>query len=276
VELRLEGAGWVWVDQEGDYGFGVTQTLYFGANGVFRGTLDLLSYDPRLDVASIVFHPWGAPTVASAPVGDVSAYAQTAGALLFQLSPLGWVGVHNSGAKKAVQTNIQRAFERRLSTDITATLDVRTGQFDMLFHPLGPGVAPVRPIRSTTTEGERFVANEVQELRPRVPHVIGPLDPAAGALIDFDVQGPAIRYRCECKPVVEVAFAPVLSGNTPTLAPVPLGANWGVVSGQTTRAVSMPCRWYLVTEVVGAAPPVGMTSVGVRVRGRTWIGAPVQ
>lgn len=226
-------------------------------------------------MASIVFHPWGSPTVESAPLGDVSAYAQTGGAFLIQLA-LGWTGHPDAVARKTVQSELQKAFEGRLSTDITATIDVRTGQFDFIFQPLGPGEVPFRPMRGAMSEGERFVANELQELRPGVPQVIGPLDPAAGALIDFDVRGPPVRYRCECKPVIDAAFAPVLTGNAPTIAPTPLGTNWGVVSGQATRAVSMPCRWYLVTEVDAPTPQADTTQAAVRIRGRTWIGFPIQ
>jgi len=271
VEFSLDGAGWVWVDMS-KLGFGVTQAVYFQANGGFRGTLDLLTYDPMLDVASIVFHPWGPPVVQSAPVGEIDAYAQNAGAMLFQISPLGWFGVHDSIAADEARLRLRKAFERRLSTDITATLDVRTGQFDFVLQPLGPGVAPLRPIRSPMSERERFVADEIQELHPNVPQVIGPLDPAAGALIDFVVQGPPVRYRCECKQVIDAAFAPVLSGMSPHLPPLPLAANAGVASGTTTRSVSLPCRWYLVTET--DAPT--FTTAAVRIRGSTWIGFPVQ
>jgi hypothetical protein len=270
VELSLDGAGWVWVDMSKS-GFGVTQAVYFQANGAFRGTLDLLTYDSTSNVASIVFHTWGSPVVQSAPVGEIHPYAQNAGSFVFQVM-LGWTRIHRSIAEKEARQELQQAFERRLSTDITATLDVRTGQFDFVLQPLAPGMAPFRPIQSPMSDGERFVANEIQELRPGVPQVIGPLDPAAGALVDFDVRGPPVRYRCECKQVIDAAFGPVLSGAVPSLSPWTLAANAGIASGTTTRAVSLPCRWYLVTET--DAPD--FTTAAVRIRGRTWIGFPMR
>jgi hypothetical protein len=267
VALTLSGPGWVWVEQE-ENGFRVQQFVHFNATGTFGGTIDLLAYNSRLENAAVVFHPQATPLVSSENTGELEAHAQSFFAGFAEGITLGLVGTYaDSRAREEAEGLLREAFTKRLTTDLTATINVRTGQLDFLPQPMVDGAAPQRPNVDPLFEREHFFANEEQELHPGAPQIIGPLDPAAGALVDFVVDGPSVRYRAECGSTVLATLFGAQAGQAVTLLP-PSPPNSGAVMGRTTRSIFLPCRWYLVTE--SDAP----THVKVRVHGVTWLGAP--
>ncbi|MGH7270515.1 MAG: hypothetical protein ACREJ3_08800, partial [Polyangiaceae bacterium] len=151
VAFELSGPGWVWADRS-ESGFALHQFVFFKAHATFGGTLDLLAFDPRLDAASIVLHPQGQPIVQAGHVGDIEVHSDSIVASLLEGATLGLLGVFaDSAASAKAEELLRSAFQSRLSSDVTATINLRTGQFDFVFRPLAAGTMPLRPISEPRT-----------------------------------------------------------------------------------------------------------------------------
>ena len=213
---------------------------FFNAHVTFGATLELLSFDPRSDVASIVLHPQALPVIRAGHVGEIVTHANSLISGFAQGFTLGLVGLWaDSAAGAEAEKQLDDAFQRRLRSDVTATINVGTGQIDFVVAPLPSGVAPMRPITTPLANGDRFVVNERQELHPGMPRVVGPFDPAAGALVDIFTDGNQVRYRAECRSTIEAAFGRSVPLGQPPALPPASSTTSGVVRGLETQAVAM-------------------------------------
>jgi hypothetical protein len=268
VAFEISGSGWVWADHEGAV-FSLHQFVFFSAAVTFGGTLDLLAFDRGLDTASVVLHPQGQPVIQVGPRGPLDVRANPGVSSVFGGAILGLLGdVVDSRAAATAEELLGAAFRSRLSSDVTATVNLGTGQVDFIVEQLPSGVVPLRPFTGPLADGDRFLVNEQQELHPGMPRVVGPFDPAVGALVDFFTDGNPVRYRAECRAVVESAFGrSVPVGQAPALPPASATTS-GVVLSRATASIVMPCHWYLLTEANTVA------RVQVRVHGATFLGPP--
>jgi hypothetical protein len=269
VAFELGGSGWVWADHDGMV-FSLHQFVFFNAAVTFGGILDLLAFDPRLDTASLVLHPQGQPVIQAGPRGALDVRPSSGVSTVFGGVILGLLGdVVGSRAATDAQQLLGAAFRSRLSSDITATINLGTGQVDFMAEQLPSGVAPMRPFTSPLADGDHFLVNEQQELQPGMPRVVGPFDPAVGALVDFLTDGHPIRYRAYCRATVEEAFGRSVPVGQPPALPPPSPTTSGVVPSRATASIAMPCHWYLLTEADT------LTRVQVRVHGATFLGPPI-
>jgi hypothetical protein len=102
----------------------------------------------------------------------------------------------------------------------------------------------MRPITTPLADGDRFVVDEQQELHPGMSRVVGPFDPASGALVDFFTDGNPVRYRAECRSTIEQTFGRAVPFGQPPVLSLASPTTSGAIRGRATQVVVLPCHWY--------------------------------
>jgi hypothetical protein len=260
VTLHLAGFGWRWVD-ESKFGFKLRRYVYFNAAVDAVGGVDI-TYDPPTHVASMWFSPTGV-RVGGGGVGHVETESSLGGMVLNVLT-LGLAESYaDTKAREQISVRVRSTLMTMMSRGFTITYDVERRQADMLPQALAAGIAPRRPFKGDLP----WLANERQIIRAERggAQLIGPFDPAIGVDVDVVVENGvgSVQYRPLCEADVAIGFAPVMTGAYPKM---PIANNQTAMARygepRTVRIAMPTCRWFFVTEAVGAA-----VTVGIRMRG---------
>lgn len=200
LDLHLEGRGWTWVDEAGAgplaTRFAVRGMLRFGLALDMPVDLDL-GYDRQARLATLWLTPREAPRAAVTPTGPLPVQAEGSWSGL-----VGRIGeiLGGSPADRAgplLQAQAGALIAGRLRSGVTATVDLCTGQPDVVVGALGGGERPDRPF---SADGRPWLDNERVLLRPGGLDVSGPYATAGGRLeVELEVEeGPGVEARVLC------------------------------------------------------------------------------
>lgn len=252
VAIHIAGPGWVWVDQVGGklgFHYRVQQHVPFSAHGTIGGVLSVLSYNGTGDVATVTFHRLGQSLTGAQNAGGIAPFAENGLAIVGSIFSGGGLDAVAAGqARTLADSQLSEAFQTKLSSDASFTVNLFTGATDALFIPLPSGVAPKRPFEEQPlSDDEHILAVENQDLHYGWPQVMGPFEPTPNAMVDFRVVGPLSRYEAICSGDLEPWLFPLSNGTSP-LAEFERARPMTPVSAPVVSIpISRSCRWYLVT-----------------------------
>jgi len=260
IALGLRGRGWTWVERgtTGPLGssFTVRGHLRFQTSIDLAGEIDL-GYAVDRKLVSIWLSPREAADATVTPLGAVPVAPD--GGWSSVVGALG--GVFGDTVEQRARVSVQQEgsaqMRDRLTSGLTVTASLCTGQTDVIVGALGNGVTPERPFAA---DGKRWLSNQRVRLRPNGLDVAGPWE-ATGSRVRIDLEverGATIDARVMCSAEASAVAEAWLAGRAPERAArvrraQRLAAHDSVAFELETR----DCPLVLVTQPApGATEPV--------------------
>jgi hypothetical protein len=254
IEVRLQGPGWYFVDENGP-DLSLHQQVPFNLAIEVDGRLDANLTD---GVLSLWLLPDREPKVKLTASRELDVRASSPLGAFLRWMPL--VPVRAMAAERFSDAAVS-ALRIKLRDGATATYDFGSGQGDATLGRLAVGRTPERAFQDPT----RWLVNDRLLLAPVAAHVMGPIAPGPTRL-DVDVeQGTGITYRAVCDEDLDKNYAALVGGRASEIPQREVVAN-GTVMGQglhTTDFVVPDCKFYLVVSAASGSPK---TLAAVRVR----------
>jgi hypothetical protein len=117
----------------------------------------------------------------------------------------------SKGARKAVATEGSRGMQRELQSGFTVTVDLCSGQRDVVPVALGDGVTPERPVEA---RGRKWLDNERVRLHPGGFDADGPYESKGPLRVEMEIErGAAVRARLMCQQDARRVITAYMSGN---------------------------------------------------------------
>lgn len=254
LQVRLQGPGWYFVDEDGP-DLSLHQQVPFNLAIEVDGRLDA---DLSNGVLSLWLVPDHEPKVALSASKNLDVRASSAWGAFLRWMPL--VPVRAIAAERFSDAAVS-ALRIKLRDGATATYDFGSGQRDAALGKLALGQTPHHAFDDHTP----WLVNDRLLLGPSAVHVLGPI--AAGPTrLDVDVQqGTGIAYRAVCERNLDENYSALAGGRAGDIPRRVVVAS-GTVSGpgtHTTDFVVPDCKFYLV---VSAARGSAATLAALRVR----------
>lgn len=247
--MRLEGPGWIWVEQEaaGPMGstFKVQGFLRFHGIMELEGSVDL-AYTDKARLISLWMTPQADVKASITPTGSVPVEPE-GGWSSFLAAVGGAIGDSiEERAKPMVEEQGGQMMAEVLQGGFTFTVDVCTGQADSTVGPLANGEKPVRPYPH---DGILWQANQRVRLRAGGIDVAGPFA-SDTAPIHFDFEGES-GEGADVELYCEADAANVVRAH---LADEPINTSWRPI---TTHRIDPGSSSYLEADS-GRCPVVAI------------------
>lgn len=254
LNLRLQGPGWYFVDQNGP-DLSLHQQVPFDLAVEVEGRLDAQLSD---GVLSLWLLPDSEPKVELSASRDLDVRAASPWGAFLRWMPL--IPVRTMAAERFSDVATS-ALRIKLRDGATATYDFGSGQQDAALGKLALGKTPERAFHDHTP----WLVNDRLLLAPAAVHVMGPIAPGPTRL-DIDVQqGTGITYRAICDQNLDDHYAALVGGRASEIPDREVVAN-GTVLGpgpHTTDFLVPTCKFYLVISGAGGSQK---TLAALRVR----------
>lgn len=237
LSLRLQGRGWQWVERSaaGPLGssFTVRGTVRLDATVSMTSELDL-RYDEDAHRALVALTPTESPRATVTPIGTIpvapdGGWSSLIGGLggLLGASP-------QAQARPLLEQEAAGIVRRQLAGGATLSVDLCTGQPDLVFGPVGDGEA-VEPPPFEGGEG-LWLDNARVRLHPEGLEISGPWDTGEGdGAFELEVEsGGPVDARVLCRADAAVLASQFLAGGRASL---PAGASQQTVRDRATLAL---------------------------------------
>jgi hypothetical protein len=254
LQVRLQGPGWYFVDEDGD-DLSLHQQVPFSLGVELDGRVSAELVD---GVFSLWIVPNKEPKVELRASQDLDVQAKSPWGSFLRFMPL--VSVRAMAAERFSQTAVS-ALRSKLREGATATYDFRSGQGDATVGKLALGQTP----RVAFEDHIPWLVNDRLLLAPASVHVVGPIAPGPTRL-DVDVErGVGITYRVICAQDMDESYPALASGRVTDIPRGDVLAN-GSVSGLGPHITDFrvpDCRFFLVVSALRGSTS---TLVSLRVR----------
>jgi hypothetical protein len=258
ISLHLQGRGWTWADETRsgpmDMRFTVRGILRFMLQVDIEGSLDL-GYSESTNVASVWLTPTRPPAARLNLQGEVPVQAESGLGGLFDILGQVLSSPVETRARPVIEQFGANEIARRLSSGLTTTVELCTGQLDVHQGALGDGETPLRPY---TPDGTAWLDNQRAEVRGGSIDAAGPWDTGGRPLrVDIDVeQGGGVTALVLCQDQARLVIEAFLA-QRPAPFVTPLAQQVvtpGAAATVRTRDLSCPAALVVTPSDQGREP----------------------